>query len=465
MQRYFARSALAFVLTAALGASSAQADGSYGSDYYDYGYGDDGGYYDEGSGSSGYYDGAEIYYENQYGADNAYDLYFYRTLSPYGEWILLRGVGYVWRPFIRNAWSPYSLGYWGWSRNLWTWISYEPFGYVVYHYGNWGYMDGYGWCWFPGYRWAPHHVQWSSWNGYIGWAPRPPRVHGHGYRFRRPEEHYTWVANRRFLDRDVHRHRVSPSEVWRGSRRPSNLPVLTSPTRTLAERWTGRRPEEVNLERVNRRTRRGVLELFVPDRQTRDQVRRQSRDVVRPWLDEGRIRDSVRRERQVRERDSGSTSPWRRDRSAEEERERRRGSEDRRSSEDRRDRGARHSDGPATTPWGGARRERDGSRSSPPAEVGVRPRGEERSERSPGRGGRDDRRGSEGRESDSRGSDRPSRAWKGRRADESKKADEKKADERKADEKKADEKKADEGKKDRGQRGNTVSGRSGSRRP
>jgi hypothetical protein len=301
--------AAAMLLAGLLGSQSARADG-YDNDE-DYGYYDEGSSYDnQGStyddqGSS-YDDDAEIYYENYYGADNAYDLYFHRTLGGYGEWINLPGVGFVWRPWTRSGWAPYSLGYWGYASTSWSWVSYEPFGHITYNYGNWGYLDDYGWCWFPGYRWAPHHVQWSSYDGYVGWCPTPPRLYGHSYRFHNYDRNYLWVQQRNFLDRNVNRYARRQVDLWRNGRGPRNIPVLSSPSRTMAERWTGRAVDHIRLEQVNRSTRRGNVQIWVPDRQTRQQVEREGRVSVRPWLDLKRRQESPNSDERRRGVQAGS---------------------------------------------------------------------------------------------------------------------------------------------------------------
>lgn len=125
---------------------------------------------------------AQDYYDRGY--DNSYNYngydndgfgYFYSSLSPYGSWIEFGDGVYGWKPFhMRNIWAPYSDGQWIWTSDGWYWDSYEPFGYIVYHYGRWYYDDFYGWVWIPDYQWAPAWVEWRYDNDYIGWAPLPP---------------------------------------------------------------------------------------------------------------------------------------------------------------------------------------------------------------------------------------------------------------------------------------------------
>jgi hypothetical protein len=417
MNRWITQGVAALAVLGLLGAPSARAD------YYDddYSYEDDYGDYDADRGD---YDDAEIYYENHYGADNAYDLYFYRSLSPHGEWIYLSGIGYVWRPGVVSGWQPYSLGYWGWAGGNWTWISYEPFGYIAYHYGNWSYLDNYGWCWFPGYRWAPHHVHWSQYDGYIGWSPIPPRFH-HRSRYHHRDRQYVWVPNRNFLDRDVSRHVRSPGDVWRGRRGPQNVPVLTNPSRALVERWTGRTPEQVRLDRVQRRTRRGVLDLYVPDRQTREQVRREGRERVRPWVDSSRRSQQPRVERDRSQREERRTSPWRgrEDRSQEERGERGRRRDPRADQRERSE--SRSDEDRSSSPWRSHRRSRgERAESDDRRESRVEVRSNERSDdddkserKSDKKSDRSERKDEKKADSksDRKSSDKGSRPWRSNR--------------------------------------------------
>jgi len=100
---------------------------------------------------------------------------FYSSLSPYGTWIQLDNGMTVWRPsHLSYGWLPYRDGRWVWTDDGWYWDSYEPFGYIVYHYGRWYNDNYYGWIWVPDDQWAPAWVQWRYDNDYIGWAPLPP---------------------------------------------------------------------------------------------------------------------------------------------------------------------------------------------------------------------------------------------------------------------------------------------------
>jgi hypothetical protein len=103
--------------------------------------------------------------------------FFYDALAPYGEWIDVGDYGSCWHPTgVDPDWAPYSDGYWAYTDAGWTWVSYEDFGGIVYHYGRWMRVEGEGWCWAPDSEWAPAWVSWRSNDDYVGWAPLPPEA-------------------------------------------------------------------------------------------------------------------------------------------------------------------------------------------------------------------------------------------------------------------------------------------------
>lgn len=103
--------------------------------------------------------------------------FFYDSLSPHGEWIEVEGYGECWQPSgIDEGWAPYTDGYWSYTDAGWTWVSYEEFGGITYHYGRWVRADEVGWCWAPDYEWGPAWVSWRSNDDHIGWAPLPPEA-------------------------------------------------------------------------------------------------------------------------------------------------------------------------------------------------------------------------------------------------------------------------------------------------
>ena len=84
-------------------------------------------------------------------------------MNPYGR---------VWHPSVINTWQPFTNGHWTYDGTDWVWVSYEPFGWIVYHYGNWENTPEYGWLWLPARdAWSPARVQWIDYGDNIGWAP------------------------------------------------------------------------------------------------------------------------------------------------------------------------------------------------------------------------------------------------------------------------------------------------------
>lgn len=121
-------------------------------------------------------------------AEASFD-FFYDTLAPYGEWIEVDSYGMCWRPNdVDRDWAPYADGYWTFTDAGWTWVSYEDFGGIVYHYGRWIFAEDEGWCWVPDYEWGPAWVSWRESDDYIGWAPLPPEA-----RWRRDVGISIWV--------------------------------------------------------------------------------------------------------------------------------------------------------------------------------------------------------------------------------------------------------------------------------
>jgi hypothetical protein len=122
-------------------------------------------------------------------SDPYWSIDFYATLSGYGEWVWVSGLGRVWRPWVATSWRPYSHGRWVSTGCGMTWVAYEPWGYVPHHYGNWAYAS-FGWVWVPGYSYSCANVVWVGSGGYVGWYARAPRGWSHAHRgFRHGYQH------------------------------------------------------------------------------------------------------------------------------------------------------------------------------------------------------------------------------------------------------------------------------------
>jgi hypothetical protein len=149
--------------------------------------------------------------------------FFYTELAPYGNWIEIDYGVVVWRPtIIHTNWMPYNMGRWIWTYDGWYWDSYEPFGYITYHYGRWFYDDYYGWLWYPDYEWAPAWVEWRYDNDYIGWAPLSPYAYfsiSIGIQFTAvystPYYHWHFVNYNYFCDPYVYNYYVAPDYRYR----------------------------------------------------------------------------------------------------------------------------------------------------------------------------------------------------------------------------------------------------------
>lgn len=153
----------------------------------------------------------------------------FAMLDEYGNWIDIQEYGAVWRPRVSVDWRPYAYGHWEWSDQGWVWIGYEPFAWVVYHYGSWFDDREYGWVWVPSYDWAPARVAWITADEYTCWAPLPPA----GRVVPQPGDPYwdrTWVVvpSTQFTSENVVRYNVrqdsrSIGRVRVGAQRPPDI--------------------------------------------------------------------------------------------------------------------------------------------------------------------------------------------------------------------------------------------------
>ena len=157
--------------------------------------------------------------------------YFYDSLSPYGTWVNVSGVGMCWQPTVAVAsveWRPYSdRGRWLWSDSGWYWQSDYSWGWAAFHYGRWHRHDRFGWVWSPDTYWGPAWVSWRYTDTHCGWAPLPPAAHyvsgvgfsyydrhvGVGFEFGLTDFHYTFIGLGLFCDYNPHRHYEPRSRV------------------------------------------------------------------------------------------------------------------------------------------------------------------------------------------------------------------------------------------------------------
>jgi hypothetical protein len=103
-----------------------------------------------------------LHYDVQY-----YDNYVWgaEDLDAYGNWAYVNDYGWIWRPHttvinIYNDWAPYRYGRWCWVEPYgWTWVGSEPWGWAPYHYGRWVYYNNY-WAWCPRSNYYRHRSWW-----------------------------------------------------------------------------------------------------------------------------------------------------------------------------------------------------------------------------------------------------------------------------------------------------------------
>lgn len=95
------------------------------------------------------------------------------SLDGHGDWVYVDDLErWCWRPqAVRPDWRPYWVGHWGCHPGGLTWVSDEPWGFVTYHFGRWGWQARWGWYWIPGVYYSPAWVGWQGSDLYCGWAP------------------------------------------------------------------------------------------------------------------------------------------------------------------------------------------------------------------------------------------------------------------------------------------------------
>ncbi len=174
---------------------------------------------------------------------------YYGELSRYGEWIWVDGWGWCWHPDEGPDWRPYVRG--RWVPGPWgpVWVGAEPWGFAVYHYGRWEWYASAGWVWIPGTAFAPAWVTWYYGPRWVGWCPlgwydAPVHVSiGFGWGWG-PFDHHPWVFvgyhDFWYVDAwQVHVHHVIVDDLRRGviSRR-----AILPPRRGRGPRPGHRRP-------------------------------------------------------------------------------------------------------------------------------------------------------------------------------------------------------------------------------
>lgn len=229
--------------------------------------------------------GQQPYGQQQYGMDMDTDS-MYNYLAPYGNWVNMQPYGYVWTP--RNMgyqWRPYSNGHWVMTEYGWTWVAYEPWGAVPFHYGRWGYDDYIGWYWVPGNTWGPAWVSWRWNDQYAGWAPLHPGIQIRAdmdfgsISINIPLRSWNFLQIVHFLDNDINRYTL-PYE------RNSYLYNYTTNRSFPNYRNDRIYNPGIGVDLVRRLTRRNVTQYRIRDARQPGRARIAGRDlqVYRPNL-------------------------------------------------------------------------------------------------------------------------------------------------------------------------------------
>ncbi len=261
--------------------------------------------------------GDEDYGDTGYADDTAYadrtvdPSTFQSALSPYGRWVRTPEYGLVWVPsrsVVGTNFVPYATGgNWRYSNAGWTFVSDWSWGWAPFHYGRWYRAPRWGWVWVPGRTWAPAWVDWRYGDGYIGWAPLPPRRYAAALRY---HDYWFFCSVRNWWRPNVWRYRVRSTprlfQVAVLARRPfrhGRARWFAGPQPRVVERVAGRRVQRVQLRpnRHERVIRRADRRQDLPRQQRIDRQRIDRQRIDRQARPERQQQVREQRQQQVRE--------------------------------------------------------------------------------------------------------------------------------------------------------------------
>jgi hypothetical protein len=189
--------------------------------------------------------------------------YFYKELSPHGEWIevsakdldininsksssgiyienqefiyAVLGIKtayaqtgeevfnlFVWRPSaelvsseiakgtMTHEYTPYNNGQWLNTDDGWYFKANNPPEDLTCHYGRWAQDPNLGWVWLPGKVWSPAWVEWRENPEYVAWAPVPPGTYIENNTVNVTtlnENRFTIVEKKHFIEPSVYKYR------------------------------------------------------------------------------------------------------------------------------------------------------------------------------------------------------------------------------------------------------------------
>jgi len=232
--------------------------------------------------------------------DNSQNGYNIQDLNGYGEWVSINDYGNVWHPYAINSWMPFDNGHWTFSNSNWTWISYEPFGWIVYHYGEWYDDPFYGWVWIPTDDiWSPANVIWLNYGDYVCWAPLGPRGVRYGNPWEKNQNRFWHVVKASDFTRDnIRDYRISNPIRNENEREIINR----QPDRQFVEKNIGRTVQEVNVQREPvKLPERSIERMNLPkeeNKRVEQNLPRVRKEVLMP-------RDEFHRQQNARNQNSG----------------------------------------------------------------------------------------------------------------------------------------------------------------
>jgi hypothetical protein len=258
---------------------------------------------------------------------------FYDQLGPYGQWVDYDNYGYVWVPYAREDFAPYSTnGHWVYTQYGWAWMSDYSWGWAPFHYGRWGFTDAFGWFWVPGYEWGPAWVYWLQGNGYYGWSPIGPGMSInfiYDGRYDRYRDHWCFVRDRDFGRTNIYRYYANPSDHERIMRTSTTIDrtyndnkrrstYVSGPDRDAVQRASGRTITPYSIRESNRPAQEienKQMRIYRPQIDRNSNPRKPAPDGVirKDELRRNPIRDVPNRNQNVTPIERPTTQPEKRD--------------------------------------------------------------------------------------------------------------------------------------------------------
>jgi len=181
---------------------------------------------------------------------------FKDILAEYGKWEKVPGYGEGWFPDSNQEkdWAPYQKGCWQDYRDGdYLWVSFEPFGDLVYHFGRWQLHPTWGWYWIPTYAWGPAWVNWWWDDYFVCWGPM---WYDYQYYHQYYNQYYAYSSYRGW------------TTIRRNQLKNPNLSQVIRTTQASAMKITSSQIQpnvRINQSRITANTRQGSIKTFPPN--------------------------------------------------------------------------------------------------------------------------------------------------------------------------------------------------------